>query len=302
MSLKIHLTNLQSDLYYIYWVIRTFHLRWRFPNYNIMSIEETVDDIIINRKSISRYGDGEFILVLKERGILFQSLNEDLSDRLKLVLNSNLPNLIVALPEPFKNVKSLRRSGKIHWLNLINQKGNKIACSIKDKKKVYGNAFISRFYMEYDNKRNVQNTAEKIKEIWENKDLLIIEGESSRLGIGNDLFENAQSISRIICPADNAYAKYQEILASALKYGQDKLIIIALGPTATVLAHDLAKVDFWALDLGHIDVEYMWHLMKVTEKVKLHGKKSAEVGEIKNIPIPDEFREEYVNSIVLDLK
>ena len=38
------------------------------------------------------------------------------------------------------------------------------------------------------------------------------------------------------------------------------MIIIALGPTATVLAYDLAMVGYWALDMGHIDLEYEWFL------------------------------------------
>ena len=36
--------------------------------------------------------------------------------------------------------------------------------------------------------------------------------------------------------------------------------MIALGPTATVLAYDLAARGFWALDIGHIDLEYEWFL------------------------------------------
>jgi hypothetical protein len=36
------------------------------------------------------------------------------------------------------------------------------------------------------------------------------------------------------------------------------LILISLGPTATVLAYDLAKLGYWAIDIGHIDNEYEW--------------------------------------------
>ena len=43
-------------------------------------------------------------------------------------------------------------------------------------------------------------------------------------------------------------------------YGRDKLILIALGPTATVLAYDLAKEGYWAIDIGHLDLEYEWFL------------------------------------------
>ena len=38
------------------------------------------------------------------------------------------------------------------------------------------------------------------------------------------------------------------------------MVILALGPTATILASDLSKVGIQALDLGHIDIQYEWFL------------------------------------------
>src|SRR5690606_26620846 len=90
-------------------------------------------------------------------------------------------------------------------------------------------------------------------------------------------FSNAKSVERVLCPTQNAFEKYEEILRYAKKYGDGKLIIVALGPTATVLAHDLAKENYWALDLGHIDIEYSWYLQNAKSKVPVSGKKSAEV-------------------------
>ena len=39
-----------------------------------------------------------------------------------------------------------------------------------------------------------------------------------------------------------------------------ELVIMACGPTATVLASDLSKNNVQALDLGHIDIQYEWFL------------------------------------------
>ena len=38
-------------------------------------VEETIKAIINNKKSIARFGDGEFRLALKERDIVFQNLD-----------------------------------------------------------------------------------------------------------------------------------------------------------------------------------------------------------------------------------
>ena len=135
-----------------------------------------------------------------------------------------------------------------------------------------------------------------MKSIWDKRDVVIIEGEQSRLGVGNNLFDNMKSIQRILCPTKNAFNKYNYILDEAKTLSKDKLILIALGPTATVLAYDLNKLGYQAIDVGHVDIEYEWFLMKATEKVKLQNKY---VNEGKgNINIIDEKDISYNEQII----
>ena len=47
--------------------------------------------------------------------------------------------------------------------------------------------------------------------------------------------------------------------------------------TATVLAYDLAKAGYWAIDLGHLDLEYEWFLSGKTERFAVKGKFTNEV-------------------------
>ena len=80
----------------------------------------------------------------------------------------------------------------------------------------------------------------------------LVEGEYTRSGIGNDLYKNAASVYRIICPATDAYEKYNEILQTAcslIPHRDDVVVLCLLGPTATVLAYDLHKAGYWALDM-----------------------------------------------------
>ena len=103
--------------------------------------------------------------------------------------------------------------------------------------------------------------------------MVIIEGEKSRLGVGNDLFDNMKSIERIICPTMNAFNKYKEIINTIKKkVKKNKLILIALGPTATILAYDLYKLGYRAIDIGHIDIEYEWFLRKAKTKIPIKNK------------------------------
>lgn len=84
------------------------------------------------------------------------------------------------------------------------------------------------------------------------------------------MFDNCKSIQRILCPAINAFSKDDEI--EIKKQDASKLILIALGSTATVLAYDLCIEDYQAIDIGHIDIEYEWFLQGVTEVTPVKNK------------------------------
>ena len=61
-------------------------------------------------------------------------------------------------------------------------------------------------------------------------------------------------------------------MCAARKYGRNKLILVALGQTATVLSYDLAKLGYWAIDIGHVDIEYEWFLRGAKDKLPVAGK------------------------------
>ena len=71
-----------------------------------------------------------------------------------------------------------------------------------------------------------------------------------------DVFDNAKSVTHQIAPSRDAFDEYDKILAEALKVDRNKMIIIILGPTATVLAYDLGLNGYQALDLRHIAKDY----------------------------------------------
>ena len=115
----------------------------------------------------------------------------------------------------------------------------------------------------------------------------MVEGRYAYNGIRNDLFQEAASIRRIIAPAKNAFSMYDEILTAAEKYAEkDTLVLISLGPTATVLAYDLAMKGIQALDIGQLDNEYEWYMRGTDKKIKIPGKCVAESVDYR---IPDEI-------------
>lgn len=247
---------------------------------NVLLKDETAK--IVKEKSIARYGDGELELMLG-MGIKFQEKNDELKKRLIEIASSNdNDNCVIAIPPIFsRNQISTLKIGSQKWWkkNLILTRGHWYRFF---KNGNYYDSFISRFYLPSMDKseKTMERFIELLRSIWDDKNVIFVEGDKSRLGMGNDFFSNVKSIKRILCPSENAYRKYDQILESAYNNSNDDdLIICAIGPTATVLAYDLSKMGRHVLDLGHIDIEYEWYKQKATTKVNIVGKSVIESGE-----------------------
>lgn len=265
----------------------------------VKGIDETLKKIENEKVSISRYGDGDFdqIYMVPEG---YQESNQEMAKRLSQILKSNLEGHLVCIPDIFNGLSPYDADRSAWWRYYVIRNRKKVK-AIVDVNKVYYDSLVSRCYRPFKKSINTKNFFDRFKQIFKDRDLLIIEGDKSRLGVGNDLFSGAKSIERILCPAENAFDKYDEILEKAKLYSKDKLIIIALGPTATILAYDLHKAGFWALDLGHLDIEYEWFIRgidcrKNDETIRIEGKY---VNEAKNGNIVEDCMDKkYLSEIV----
>ena len=265
--------------------------------FKIASPDETIDKLVNDKCSISRFGDGEFDMICGV-GMKYQKYNKELAKRLKQVLDSNEKGLLIGI----NNVIDLEYSEKYSdfannfWKGWLHDNKFKLL-KLLSKNKQYYSSNITRFYIDYKDKSWVGDYVKSLKRIWDNQNVVIIEGEYSRLGVGNDLFDNMKSIQRIICPSENAFEIYDKILNEILKIDKNKMIMLALGPTATVLAYDLFKAGYRAIDIGHVDIEYEWFLRKATEKIKIETKYVTEVKNGEN-DIQDIKDEKYEKEII----
>lgn len=246
----------------------------KYPD--IKSLEETITDIINNKLSVSRYGDGEFKL-MEGRNIAFQNINESLQKQLVNIINNDKKELLVCIPDVFDDLSKYIEEPREYW-RLHIAKNRRQWYKYLNFNSQYGNAFISRCYYSYKDKSYSKKYFDLLKEIWDGREIVLVEGAKSRLGIGNDLFDNVQSIERILVPEVNAFDKYNEIIDVIKKCSKDKLILIAAGPTATVLAYDLNNLGYQAIDIGHVDIEYEWYLRKADKKIKIENKFVCEAG------------------------
>ncbi len=269
------ISSIKKLIFPVYASIRYFFARRKYMLPEIMDSETTLRAIKSRHLSMGRYGDGEMTLLLGG-GISFCKQNPILTKRLKEVIRSNRSDFLVGVPYSLHNAEIMKPSARRFWKHVLAFELKYWSHFIAGTS-IKGDALISRFWMDYLDKERALRIVSLWKDVWNDRNVLIIEGENSRLGFGNDLFSNAKSIKRIECPSRHAFERYSEILAESIKFGRESLALVALGPTASVLAYDLCCEGIQAIDIGHIDVEYEWFKIGATEKVNLPDRAVNEV-------------------------
>ena len=254
------------------WYVRIPFAHRIFNTIQILDSIHSIQYIIDHKCSLSRFGDGEFYIMLG-KGSSFQRPDPALAKRLQQVLTSkDAPNHSVAIPLPLKNSSRLRQSSKEFWGYFVIRHGKEILPYLSVERN-YLDTQLSRFYIIYKKREQCQHQIALLKQIWNNKDIVIVEGCLSRTGVGNDLYDNAHSITRILGPAESAFSMYDEMLRTITEnVSMDKLILLSYGMTATVMAYDLSKLGYWAIDIGHLDVEYEWYKQGAKKEFVVTGK------------------------------
>lgn len=279
---------------YIYGRIYLF---FKPVKYNVMSIEESLDYILKNKCSVVRFGDGEF-MYLNDKPIIYQKVDKKLQKMLMDILsgeNKN-DNVLVCIPGQLSTRDDLTLTSKWHWTYRIAKDHN--IYNILNKDFTYGNTNISRPYIVFKNKKNCKKRFDLLKQIWDKKNIILVEGKYSRTGVGNDLFKNANLIRRIICPSEDAfsvYGKMKKSIEKAIKDKSETVVLLAAGPTAKPLIFDLAKKGIRSIDIGNIDSEYEWFIKGCKKREKINNKHTADS---KDVELEDCHDEDYVNSII----
>lgn len=253
---------------------------YRFFRPHFEAQEETIRKIVEERKSLARFGDGEFSIMSHKERWKFQRADDILSRRLLEVLHSDIPELIVAIADNYGSLESYPDECANGIRCYMTEETRKAHCKFLDQERIYADAYFTRFYVMYrDNMTDASRIRlERLKSMWEHRHIITVEGALTRLGVGNNLFDNAASLRRIIAPATSSFDKYEECFVAALKYAEpDTLFLLAIGPSSGVLAYDLTLKGYQALDVGHIDLEYEWYRAGQGVRVSIPGRYNNEV-------------------------
>lgn len=209
--------------------------------------EELIDFITKERKTLIRYGDGEFDII-EGKSIHYQDYNPYLKNELDTILQEYLNGsesipYIIAMPEHFINCTGFRilfsRLRLSSWSHV-----RYLFYHCYDKDVQYGNAFL--FCRENE---------PIYSKIWMKADIRKI------MFIHNNIkyakyFEQKYNIETVYVeiPPLNAYESVDEILLKIEKectIKENIMALISAGPCGKILAYKLAKKGIWSIDTGH---------------------------------------------------
>ncbi len=248
------------------------------PGPEVKSSEELLNYIIEKKASLCRFGDGEFEIMRGKERPWYQNADRGLSNRLQDIIRSDHANIAIAIANNFGSLDCYTEEAANAIRQYLYGGTRGQVMKFFDRGRFYYDAYVSRPYIIYRDKSHAKVIFDLFQKVWHNRKLLIVEGENTKTGVGNGLFQNAKRVRRVICPGANAFSQYQRILNTVQNLAEkEELVIASLGPTATVLAYDLGMGGLQTLDVGQIDNEYEWYIRNVQERVEIPGKGVAEL-------------------------
>lgn len=233
----------------------------------VHSIDETIDELLHTEKSMVRFGDGEIVMI-KGVDLMLQKASAEIADGLKEILAYRYDDLIVTIPGIFDGLSDHHKASQKFWRDhlLFCRKTYETYCN---PNRVYYTTFVSRCYYFAKDRTPCDGWFAKIRKIWENRDVVIVEGSKTHNGVGNDLLDTAKTIERIICPPSDAYGALPAILEACTAYEKDRLFLLSVGVAAKFLAAELFRQGYRVLDIGNLDMEYEWYVRRAPGKCKL---------------------------------
>jgi Glycosyltransferase GT-D fold len=200
----------------------------------ILNEDETLAQAI-NGRNLSRYGDGELRLMLGGSAAS-QKPDSRLAKELAQVLSDPDPRVLPCIPRAWCGSPKDGNWEKYAIPKVTNHY----------KLPVYGSAFITR--PDSAPWIDRKDYWARVRSLWAGRDVTLVIGSQRSLTV------EAMPESRSVRLLEGKYRDSYEIIDQLMEWigRPSHTVLLCLGPSATVLAWRLAKINVHAVDIGHI--------------------------------------------------
>ena len=130
----------------------------------ILNIEDSINKILVEKKSIARFGDGELDLILG-KNLDFQIYDKKLSSRLEEILKSSQNFCLIGIPDVINEFNNLTEESEIFWTkNMARTRKTWLKYINEDMEYVTSN--LTRLYIRYKDRSNTGKYFSMLKQIW----------------------------------------------------------------------------------------------------------------------------------------
>lgn len=212
-----------------------------------LGLVETLERVRDGRLSLARFGDGELALAHSATfPLVYQKGSPELQAELQSILRGGggeAGALLVTIPG--LEVRYYRHYWAKYWRRMK---------PLLDPAGLYGDTSVSReglFRLDPERARLLWRS------VWDGRDVCFVIGKGSRFDPIDALFDGIASQRTIFSKPRDAYDDVPRVVDEIVStVPREALILISLGPSATVLAARLARLGFQALDIGHVTNAY----------------------------------------------
>ncbi|WP_172829032.1 GT-D fold domain-containing glycosyltransferase [Paraoerskovia marina] len=216
-----------------------------FVNERQLTMIETLEHLVESENSFSRFGDGEFRLMLRsDFNLRFQSNSRPLqSELLATFRDAGRDRFDVGFPQIF---------GDAHWSGVWSELWPELKSNVPETG-AFLNSHVTRptVFEQYGDR-----AVDLWREVWRDRDIVFVTGAGSRFAATPALFSSARSTRTVSSLPVGAYDDLDRLVEELSEVGEGALVLLALGPAGTVLARRLALIGIRALDIGHISDSY----------------------------------------------
>lgn len=136
----------------------------------IMTVEQTIEEIVTNHKSICRFGDGEIGIIYDQQRWKFQRCDMGLAERLKEVITSNEADIMIGINDFYGDLSHRSPEDRDPIRSYITPEIRMQHYELLQKGRTYANARISRNWtMQMVLNQSVYGRTENVSLLKENR-------------------------------------------------------------------------------------------------------------------------------------